>query len=109
MKVTEDTSHALLDRAVQELLDALDEEPHPTVLCTLRYTQSGLSASPMTSAVDSSGPVLQFPPPTLDLVFDDGMLEQVKAMWEKIKEDGSDSEFLTFEERQEVAAGNDDD
>jgi hypothetical protein len=47
----------------------------------------------------SSSQVLRFPPPSMDLAFDDAVFDHVKEVWQKIVgEDGG--EFLAFKDRE---------
>ncbi len=60
-------------------------------------------------ASEKSGGVIQLAPPSLDLVFDDAMLEEVKSVWQRVIHDpdgqgavdGAAAEFMAFEDRQE--------
>lgn len=46
--------------------------------------------------------MISFPPPSLDLAFDDGVLGVVRSVWGKVMgEEVSDEEFMKFEERNE--------
>lgn len=43
--------------------------------------------------------ILCFPPPSLDLIFDDKMIDRVKSVWQKIM--GEDAQgFMTFEDKE---------
>ncbi|OJD14146.1 hypothetical protein AJ78_05473 [Emergomyces pasteurianus Ep9510] len=86
------------------------------ILWSLRYTQLGvlggasLSAPVELSSVSSSlsGRVFSFAPPSLDLAFDDGILDQVRSVWEAVTDgDAERGEFLRFEDRE--ATGEDGD
>jgi Rab proteins geranylgeranyltransferase component A len=79
----------------------------------MKYTQSSTSPpsgkielDPQTSASvsNSTENVLIFPPPSLDLVFDDSILERVKTFWRKITNKGEGEEdsrdFMVFEDRE---------
>lgn len=78
----------------------------PTVLWSLRYTQLGIfDGTSGTSGEIIRSPelenVLFFPPPSLDLSFDDNILDAVQAAWKIILGDEArDDEFLRFEDRQ---------
>lgn len=56
------------------------------------------------------GSVLEFPPPSLDPVFNDDLLEQVKGIWKKVmhQPDQTESEtadnFMVFEDREGMTA-----
>lgn len=98
---------ALLDRAVLELLHCVGEEPSPSVLWSLRYEQSQSALDTPASASPSVGGILRFPQSSLDLAFDDGMLERVKKVWLEIV--GSDAgEFMKFGEQGDGGGGEDD-
>ncbi|KAJ9635467.1 Rab proteins geranylgeranyltransferase component A [Coniosporium tulheliwenetii] len=76
---------ALLDRAVSELLHCVGkEQPPPTVLWSLRYEQSQSAPTSPASASTNEGKILRFPQSSLDLAFDDGMLERVRKVWQEI-------------------------
>ena len=89
----------------------MGDDSSPEVLYQIRYTQT--SASPEKAPQELESPytvpntpanILLFPAPSLDLVFDDSILERVKAFWGMIvgedrgKEDGG--EFMVFEDRE---------
>jgi Rab proteins geranylgeranyltransferase component A len=50
-----------------------------------------------------SGKVMVFPPPSVDLVFDDSILESVKEVWKVVMatkgEEALDGDFLKFDPR----------
>ncbi|KAH0543193.1 hypothetical protein FGG08_002454 [Glutinoglossum americanum] len=104
--------HTLLDQAIENLLESVDDESTPKVLYQIRYTQTSASSSsdkvqepeappPASSALEN---VLLFPPPSLDLVFDDSILERVRTFWRMIVGEGGDEgdegEFMVFEDRE---------
>lgn len=105
---------ALLDRAVQSLLHAVDIQPVPAVLWSLRYQQNYGSApqfpqtcaSPKTPSVKDPR-VLEFGTASSDLAFDDSMLEEVKSVWQKIMGDEG-GDFMVFEDREGTNADADD-
>jgi hypothetical protein len=100
----------VLDSAVERLLEAVNEEKQSRILLSLRYSQRGRlpfatgsepsSSSRSIPVTTSSGPdvalsstrpgdghsdnVLQLPVPSLDLVFDDGVLNAVKSVWQQV-------------------------
>ena len=52
-------------------------------------------------AEDKSGLILTFPAISLDLAFDDTLIDRVKAVWGKIMGEQADyAEFLSFTERE---------
>ncbi|EEH06323.1 rab proteins geranylgeranyltransferase component A [Histoplasma capsulatum G186AR] len=115
-------SQSLIRSAATNLLRAADADAK--ILWSAQYTQQGLlsrapspSASPPASshvkapAVSSSslsGRVFSFAPLNLDLAFDEGMLAQVRAVWEAVT--GGDAaeergQFCQFEDRESMDEG----
>ena len=104
-------SYSLLDKAIECLLESMGNDPSPEVLYQIKYTQTSTSSltdrvkiDPQTPASMSNSPenILLFPPPSLDLVFDDSILERVKTFWRKITDedgDGGSGDFMAFEDR----------
>lgn len=91
-----DEGFDLLQKAVQALLSAVGTTPPPSILWTVKYQQQPSSGSESISINDH---VLRFPPPALDLAFDDSILDNVKNVWQQIMgEDTSD--FLVFQDRE---------
>ena len=102
--------YPLLDQAIENLLSV--EDSSPEILYQMKYTQTSTSSSPdkvgldpeaLPSDLDSPENVLLFPPPSLDLVFDDSIIERVKAFWKKIVDKDGDEgsgEFMIFEDRE---------
>lgn len=90
--------------AVERLLSTADENPAPTVLWSMSYLEKGRAPSteaPAPSAHDESGLVMSFRQKSLDLAFDDTLVDSVKAVWTKIMGvEADDAEFLCFEERE---------
>ncbi|KAK2782115.1 Rab proteins geranylgeranyltransferase component A [Onygenales sp. PD_12] len=105
----QDDGH-LIESATTQFLASVDADAK--ILWTLRYTQLGIldEASCAPSEPSTTSPSLLhgqweqifcFPPPTLDLAFDDGMLDQVRAVWEAVTDgDEERGEFLQFEDRE---------
>ena len=89
----------LLQKATEALLSAVDASPRPTVLWSVRYEQQPSSGF---ETLPTGDHVLSFPPPSLDLAFDDTVLDNVKAVWQKIAGDDA-GEFLVFQEREAYA------
>lgn len=96
----------LLDLAVQKLLQNFTSgDGTPTVLWSLRYTQLGLTsedgdASRTVLSSSVSDKILSFPPPSLELAFDDGLVDAVKTAWKAVMGDeAKDEEFMKFEDR----------
>lgn len=91
---------ALLEKAVESLLAAADVVPLPQVLWSARYQQQPSSGhDPLPSETQN---VIRFPPPSMDLAFDDTILDNVKDVWQKIMGEGS-GEFLVFQDREAYA------
>lgn len=96
---------ALLEAAVSKLLQTFaGSGDEPAVLWTLRYTQLGLSCEKDSDASICSSArsdrIVYFPPPSLDLAFDDRMIDAVKAAWKTVMGDEArDEDFMTFEDR----------
>jgi len=108
--------HKLLNTALATLLEAENEHNPATVLWSLRYAQHGLpphaaqpnpsvsaprlSPSPSSPAGSS---ILMCPPPSLDLAFDDSLIEDVREKWRTIMGDEAvEEDFMRFEEREGV-------
>ncbi|KAI4632315.1 uncharacterized protein J4E88_006122 [Alternaria novae-zelandiae] len=88
---------ALLQKAVDSLLSAEDVSPSPTILWSVEYQQQSSSGSE-TLPTDTDH-VIRFPPPSMDLAFDDAVLDNVKEVWQKIVGDDA-GEFLVFQDRE---------
>jgi hypothetical protein len=88
-----------LDEALDRLLKLTNESPHPVALWSLKYEQRGYTL-PETSAnlVGEEAKTITFPPLSLDLAFDETVLNTVKEAWQTIM--GPDTQdFLVFEDR----------
>ena len=88
---------ALLQKAVDSLLSAHDFSPSPSILWSVEYQQQASSGSE-TLPTDTDH-VVRFPPPSMDLAFDDAVLDNVKEVWQKIVGDDA-GEFLVFQDRE---------
>lgn len=86
----------LLQAAVDALLASVGVTPVPTVLWSIKYEQRPLSSS---EDLPSGAQVLRFPSSSLDLAFDDTVLENVKGIWQKIVGENA-GEFLVFQDRE---------
>ncbi|EMD64129.1 hypothetical protein COCSADRAFT_26322 [Bipolaris sorokiniana ND90Pr] len=87
----------LLDQAVDSLLSAMNTTPAPKVLWSAKYQQQPSSGSDVLPC--GSEKIIRFPPPPMDLAFDDGVLDNVKSVWEKVTgQEGG--EFLRFQDRE---------
>ncbi|KAB8269404.1 GDP dissociation inhibitor-domain-containing protein [Aspergillus minisclerotigenes] len=95
---------SLIESAVHRLLQT-NAEPDAKVLWSLRYTQLGLSSNGANAHSSKfEGPssnILCFPPPSLDLGFDDALIDRVKEVWKLVMGDeANEQEFMNFEERE---------
>lgn len=93
--------HAKLERAVDYLLEA--EGPQALGLWSMRYTQLGhLSNDKTPATIQTHSPhVFSFPPPSLDLAFEDETVDMIKEAWVKIVGDEvAHDEFMIFEDRE---------
>jgi hypothetical protein len=86
------------------LLSTVEVTPTPIVLWSVQYEQHPDEASSSTP-VSTDGHVLNFPPTSMDLAFDDSILDNVREVWQKITGDDA-REFLVFQDR-EVEADDD--
>ncbi|KAL2001950.1 hypothetical protein VTN02DRAFT_966 [Thermoascus thermophilus] len=103
-----DEGQSLLHSAVEKLLQKFSADGSPTVLWSLRYTQLGLTSEDgdavrtVTEGLLSEK-ILSLPPPSLDLAFDDGLIDAVRTAWKKVLGDEvRDEEFMNFEDREGV-------
>lgn len=94
-----------LESAVSKLLQSANAS-EAKALWSLHYTQLGRSTGDATETQPSKvtvhpNNVLIFPPPSLDLAFDDTVLETVKEAWKIVLGDEAvDDEFMVFEDRE---------
>ncbi|KAJ4989323.1 rab protein geranylgeranyltransferase component a [Stagonosporopsis vannaccii] len=95
--LSSDKGFMLLTKAVDALLAAVEVTPHPDVLWSVKYRQRASSGADILP--DGKGRVLSFPPLSMDLAFDDAILDNIKGLWRKIVgEEGGD--FLVFQDRE---------
>lgn len=87
----------LLQKAVDALLMAVAASSKPAVLWTMNY-QRHISSSTDTMTAGSEH-ALSVPPSSMDLAFDDTILDNVKSVWRKIVGEGG-GEFLVFQDRE---------
>lgn len=71
-------------------MDALLQSLDGHVLWCLRYTQRSHRES------ETSSRVVVFPPPSLDMAFDEDVLGRVEQVWKMVDGEG---DFMQFEER----------
>lgn len=96
----------LLETAIDLLLDSFsDATGKPAVLWSMRFTQVGTlndaSASPVLYKSTKSDQILYFAPPSLDLAFDDSIVESVRECWKAILgEEAQGDTFMNFEDRE---------
>ncbi|KAH1396039.1 hypothetical protein KXV53_007756 [Aspergillus fumigatus] len=95
---------SLLESAVQKLLQS-SADPNAKILWCLRFTQLGrpsrdVRGTPGIQRSSLSANILSFPPPSLDLAFDDGVIDTVKEAWKIIMGDQASDDFMNFEDRE---------
>ncbi|GKZ33848.1 Rab proteins geranylgeranyltransferase component A [Aspergillus brasiliensis] len=91
---------SMVETAVRKLLQSA-ADPNTKVLWSLRYTQLGRGASQNASLSCPSRNVICLPPVSLDLAFDDSLIDTVKKAWELIMGDeAAQHEFMKFEDRE---------
>ena len=109
-ETSEDSKQSLTD-AVEKLLSTANEDPAPRILWSMSYNEKDRAPStavPAAFAHDESGQLMVFPQKSLDLAFDDALVDSVKGVWREIMgSNANDVEFLRFEEREGI--GDDDD
>lgn len=94
-------AHANLEHAVDLLLRA--EGPQAVALWSMRYNQLGhLSNGGTPATIQTHSPhVFSFPPPSLDLAFEDETVDMIQEAWVKIVGDEvAHDEFMIFEDRE---------
>lgn len=95
----------MIENAVNKLLEST-ADPNAQVSWSLRYTQLGRPdddlASPVAMKLDHlSDNVVCFPPPSLDIAFDDTVIGTVKDAWRlAMGDEAVDDEFMKFEDRE---------
>ncbi|KAG2419020.1 hypothetical protein HFD88_002124 [Aspergillus terreus] len=91
---------SLIEQAVGKLLDSA-ADPEAKVLWALRYTQLGRSDETPSELTVLPHNILAFPPPSLDLAFDDSVLDTVKEAWRLVMGDETaGQEYMVFEDRE---------
>lgn len=107
-----------LDAAVQTLVRTTGEDPMPSCLWSMKFEQRGqskplLGGADIDTAATEYANVLTFPQTgAVDLKFDDGVVDRVRNVWEKILGDEADAErdaFMKFEEREGLGDDDGDD
>jgi Rab proteins geranylgeranyltransferase component A len=82
-----------------------DEQKACEILYTLRYAQSSRSKAEV--SIDLEQHMAEFPAVSLDMAFDENMLDQVKQVWKSIVGDEG-GEFCVFTDREGEAYDDDD-
>ena len=95
---------ALIEHAIHKLVEST-ADPDAAVLWSMRYTQLGhdstQAGAPAPSLTRLSKDTFCFPPPNLDLAFDDSMIDVVKDAWRLVMgAQANESEFMEFEDRE---------
>ncbi|KAI5285043.1 Rab proteins geranylgeranyltransferase component A, partial [Ascosphaera aggregata] len=100
-----DEGHMLLKTAVENVVKSAN--PVANLLWSLMYTALGSVPGDDFALYQpgNSKDVCVFPPPSLDIVFDDVLLDQVKAVWSTLidGDESSQASFLVFEDREPVS------
>lgn len=78
------------------------EGPEAVVLWTMKYTQLGrLSNDGTESGIQTRSPhVYTLPPPSLDLAFEDDLVETVKDSWLRVAGEVDPNDFMMFDDRE---------
>ncbi|RYP02881.1 hypothetical protein DL764_005537 [Monosporascus ibericus] len=98
----------ILERALESLLRAAAPPGEtPVTLYKVQYVQS-LSRREATSTARGGATLFSFPSPSLNLLFDDGCLDAVKAAWKVVtKDEVPEDEYMVFEDREGVDGDSD--
>lgn len=89
---------SLLSAALDALLESVEVSPTPSVLWSMQYEQQPSASMSISSVPGTQEHMLYFTPTSLDLAFDDDVLEQVTKVWETLM--GQDAgEFMVLEDR----------
>jgi hypothetical protein len=100
-----------LEAAHSRLLAAVaaTEGDAPKCLYRLFYEQAGVKSD--SASLDIQGSVATFPSSSLDLAFNDSVLEPVRAAWDMVvgeAKDGETAEYMVFEDREGAMDDQDD-
>lgn len=98
-------SQTILERCLTTLLTALDTEQTPRCLYQMYYEQSSAA-----SELQVAGQILNLPPPSLALTFDDSTLEPVHQAWKVVMgatAEDADPEYMIFPDREGVSDDDD--
>ncbi|CAM1501773.1 Fc.00g037570.m01.CDS01 [Cosmosporella sp. VM-42] len=99
-------SKALLEKALSSLLAAVESDKAAPVCLYQLYYEQGTGKT----SLNVGGNTVTFPLPSLDLAFDDDVLDPVHDAWKVVMGSaavGEDVEYLKFDDRE--GAGDDDD
>ncbi|PLN81684.1 GDP dissociation inhibitor-domain-containing protein [Aspergillus taichungensis] len=105
ISIAGEAGQSLIEKAVNKLLESA-ADPNAQVSWSLRYTQLGRSdydfPGPLAMTLNHvSDNVVCFPPPSLDLSFDDTVIGTVKDAWRlAMGDEVVDDEFMKFEDRE---------
>lgn len=100
----------LLNQAVERLKSLLAESPPPLSLYALNYEQRDTPAVATSVQNQYDEQTITFPQLSNDLAFDESVLDNVRAAWQKIMGTSAKAEeFLKFEDRNPMADEEDDD
>ena len=95
------------ERSEARLASTADGNVTPKTLWSMFYVQTGtpiLGSTALSIDLDETGRIMKFPPASLDLAFDDGIIDCVRAAWRKIMgQESEDASFMQFEEREGIA------
>lgn len=97
--LTGERGNELLSEAINALISTNDNEAQ--ALWSLSYEQHAESSSASTETSQSPTNVLKLQDPPLDFAFDDVIIENVQAAWQKILPGADD--FMVFRERGDEA------
>lgn len=94
----------LITAAIAQLIQSVEEPEKPQILWQLQYQQR-CDIPPSSDNIDEEKSIT-LPASSVDLAFDETILDSVKAAWQRITGD-QPQDFLVFEDRNPV--GDDDD
>ncbi|KAJ6003244.1 hypothetical protein N7451_005791 [Penicillium sp. IBT 35674x] len=100
ISMTGPEGQTLLELAVDRLIQA--EGPQAVALWSMRYNQQGrLSNDGSSPTIQAHSPhVYSFPPPSLDLAFEDENIDMIKQAWLKVAGDEDPDDFMIFDDRE---------
>lgn len=95
--LSHDVGFKLLQKAIDTLLAVVEVSPCPDVLWSVQYLQHASSGTDKLPT--NKERIISFSPPSVDLAFDDAILDSVKGLWRQIVGDEG-GEFLVFQDRE---------